>query len=334
VMCYGISRAYKESTNCRMEAQYAHQREKDMVPLMVEEGYRADGWLGMLLGTRLYYVFYGGTVSSEAAFEGKMEELCRELGDRGQQQGAASLPGSPQACDDALALSAGGAARFGVLVASLQAALQVLASLTAVRRSERKAHADRAEAALDVLELEESARPAWLLSDWAPQHAEQVAEAIAHVRSADSSTGMHAVAGLLSVLDSLAGSHVGRAEAVWSALQQGGAAAEAVVSSVLEHGLQVLESLSAVTPRRGRRPIKQACAGTEAALDSLDAGELMVGPPSGSEEQADALSALCAALCAVESLVLGQVEAEAAIACVERVLDELAGQGGKCHACF
>ena len=31
VMCYGISQAYKESTNCRMEAQYAHQQEKDMV---------------------------------------------------------------------------------------------------------------------------------------------------------------------------------------------------------------------------------------------------------------------------------------------------------------
>jgi hypothetical protein len=86
VMCYGISRAYKESTNCRMEAQYAHQREKDLVPLMVEEGYRADGWLGMLLGMRLWYSFCGRVLESEADFEGKMEELCRELGDRGQQQ--------------------------------------------------------------------------------------------------------------------------------------------------------------------------------------------------------------------------------------------------------
>eukprot|EP01047_Picozoa_sp_COSAG01_P005801 COSAG01_NODE_202_length_22130_cov_167.927239_21_plen_2422_part_01 len=83
VMCYGVSRAYKESANCRLEAQYAYQREKDMVPLMVEEGYRADGWLGMLMGTRMYYVFYGSTLSSEVAFEGKMEELCRELGDCG-----------------------------------------------------------------------------------------------------------------------------------------------------------------------------------------------------------------------------------------------------------
>jgi hypothetical protein len=84
VLVYGISRAYKESANCRLEAQYAYQREKEMVPLMMEEGYRADGWLGMLLGTRLWYGFCGTVLSSEGAFEGKVEELCRELGERGQ----------------------------------------------------------------------------------------------------------------------------------------------------------------------------------------------------------------------------------------------------------
>ena len=86
VMCYGVSRAYKESVNCRLEAQYAFQREKDMIPLLVEEGYRADGWLGMLLGTRLYYSFCGSVTSSEAAFQGKMEDLCRELGDSAMKQ--------------------------------------------------------------------------------------------------------------------------------------------------------------------------------------------------------------------------------------------------------
>ena len=83
VVCYGISNAYKESTNCRMEAQYAHQQDKEMVPLMLEEGYRAKGWLGMILGMRLWYGFYGSTLASEGAFEGKMGELCRELGKRG-----------------------------------------------------------------------------------------------------------------------------------------------------------------------------------------------------------------------------------------------------------
>ena len=35
----------------------------------------------MLLGVRLWYAFCGSVLSSEMAFEGKIEELCRELGD-------------------------------------------------------------------------------------------------------------------------------------------------------------------------------------------------------------------------------------------------------------
>ena len=85
VMCYGISKSYKESTNCRMEAQYAFQQHKDMVPLMLEEGYRANGWLGMLIGVRMWFAFFGTTLSSDSAFEEKVEELCFELGERGQQ---------------------------------------------------------------------------------------------------------------------------------------------------------------------------------------------------------------------------------------------------------
>ena len=46
-----------------------------MLPLMMEEGYRPNGWLGMLLGVRLWYAFYGSTLASEGAFEGKMEDL-------------------------------------------------------------------------------------------------------------------------------------------------------------------------------------------------------------------------------------------------------------------
>jgi hypothetical protein len=84
VVLIGVSRAYKESTNCRLEAQYAMQREVDTVPLMLVDGYQADGWLGMLIGTRMWYGFYGAAVSDVGLFEGKIEELCRELGDRGR----------------------------------------------------------------------------------------------------------------------------------------------------------------------------------------------------------------------------------------------------------
>ena len=46
--------------------------------------YSAKGWLGMLLGVRLWYGFYGSVLESEAAFNGKVDELCRELGERGK----------------------------------------------------------------------------------------------------------------------------------------------------------------------------------------------------------------------------------------------------------
>eukprot|EP01048_Picozoa_sp_COSAG05_P045297 COSAG05_NODE_26208_length_190_cov_24.263736_1_plen_29_part_10 len=29
MICYGVSKAYKESTNCRLEAQYAFQQKKE-----------------------------------------------------------------------------------------------------------------------------------------------------------------------------------------------------------------------------------------------------------------------------------------------------------------
>ena len=36
VMLIGVSRAYKESSNCRMEAQYGLQKKKAMIPLMMQ----------------------------------------------------------------------------------------------------------------------------------------------------------------------------------------------------------------------------------------------------------------------------------------------------------
>ena len=39
VMLIGVSRAYKESSNCRMEAQYGLQKKKALIPLMMQEGY-------------------------------------------------------------------------------------------------------------------------------------------------------------------------------------------------------------------------------------------------------------------------------------------------------
>ena len=84
-MLIGVSQEYKESTNCRLEAQYAMQREVPTVPLMLSDGYRADGWLGMLMGTRVWYGFFGAVLTEESLFEGKVSELCRDLGERGRE---------------------------------------------------------------------------------------------------------------------------------------------------------------------------------------------------------------------------------------------------------
>jgi hypothetical protein len=101
VVLYGVCNDYKESINCRMEAQYAMQTENcDMVPLMMEstgsEGapYKPTGWLGLLMGARMYYRFIAVVPHDqdpseaeldEAAFEEQMGKLCLEIGDRGKQ---------------------------------------------------------------------------------------------------------------------------------------------------------------------------------------------------------------------------------------------------------
>eukprot|EP01050_Picozoa_sp_SAG11_P023613 SAG11_NODE_4793_length_1764_cov_11.771171_1_plen_587_part_11 len=64
---------------------------------MLSEGYQADGWLGMLVGVRMWYGFYGRVLSDESTFEGKMSELCRDLGVRGRGNVATDAVGSGEA---------------------------------------------------------------------------------------------------------------------------------------------------------------------------------------------------------------------------------------------
>ncbi|CAF1145701.1 unnamed protein product [Rotaria sordida] len=57
IMC--MSESYKKSTYCQAEAEYAFNCKRRLVPLIVRPGYRADGWLGFMIGSRIY-VDYGG----------------------------------------------------------------------------------------------------------------------------------------------------------------------------------------------------------------------------------------------------------------------------------
>jgi hypothetical protein len=59
-----------------LEASYAHQMKKPMIPLMVEDGYTANGWLGFMLGSNLWYGFFGCTLATEDAFNQKVGELA------------------------------------------------------------------------------------------------------------------------------------------------------------------------------------------------------------------------------------------------------------------
>ena len=45
------------------EANYAHQQELDMIPLMMQKDYSAKGWLGLILGTRLWYAMMHSALS-------------------------------------------------------------------------------------------------------------------------------------------------------------------------------------------------------------------------------------------------------------------------------
>jgi hypothetical protein len=91
VILIGISNAYKESGNCRLEAQYAMQQKRDMIPLILQQGYQAKGWLGLILGSKMYYQFFPAAVATEVAFAERMDALTFEIGDRGKPKEALLL---------------------------------------------------------------------------------------------------------------------------------------------------------------------------------------------------------------------------------------------------
>ncbi|KAG2442907.1 hypothetical protein HXX76_002983 [Chlamydomonas incerta] len=75
-----ISKRYKESQACRAEAEYAYQQRKRIIPIMMERGYRPTGWLGILIGTKLYF-----DCSERRLIPERMGALERELGPLARQ---------------------------------------------------------------------------------------------------------------------------------------------------------------------------------------------------------------------------------------------------------
>lgn len=74
-----MSEKYKQNPNCRTEAEYTFQLKKDYIPLMLQKKYRPDGWLGTILGAKLYFDFSG-----KYPFDKSFAGLLKELRGRGQ----------------------------------------------------------------------------------------------------------------------------------------------------------------------------------------------------------------------------------------------------------
>jgi len=56
------------------EAEYADLRKKKMIPVRLQAGYMPEDWLGLLLGSKLYFDF-----SNQETFDDKMKELLKEI---------------------------------------------------------------------------------------------------------------------------------------------------------------------------------------------------------------------------------------------------------------
>ncbi|XP_067664453.1 uncharacterized protein [Haliotis asinina] len=74
-----ISESYFESQNCRQEAEYTYKLKKTMVPVLLQGNYQPTGWLGIMIGTKLYF-----DMSPGKDFGAKLKELVRELGQNGR----------------------------------------------------------------------------------------------------------------------------------------------------------------------------------------------------------------------------------------------------------
>ena len=69
-----MSEKYKISPNCRTEGEYTFQLRKPIVPLLMQRKYKPDGWLGMLLGAKLF-IDYSGKHPFDKAYNMMIKEL-------------------------------------------------------------------------------------------------------------------------------------------------------------------------------------------------------------------------------------------------------------------
>ncbi|CAF4027827.1 unnamed protein product [Rotaria sordida] len=71
ILC--MSDSYKRSTACQCEASYAYKLKRRMIPLIMRKGFKPDGWLQVLIGSRLYINF--GKPPFDEACQNLMKEI-------------------------------------------------------------------------------------------------------------------------------------------------------------------------------------------------------------------------------------------------------------------
>ena len=81
LMC--VSEKYFQSPNCRLEAEYAIRLRKPIVPLIMDEGYSPLGWLGIIMGDKIYYKFAPPEPERkfEESFPSLMNDISRQIKD-------------------------------------------------------------------------------------------------------------------------------------------------------------------------------------------------------------------------------------------------------------
>ncbi|CAF1054547.1 unnamed protein product [Adineta steineri] len=68
-----MSNAYKSSSYCQLEAEYAFKYQACLIPLVVKNDFTQTGWLGMLVGLRHHIDF------TKTTFDDAYAQLCKEL---------------------------------------------------------------------------------------------------------------------------------------------------------------------------------------------------------------------------------------------------------------
>ncbi len=76
IICMCPSQRYAESPNCRLEAEYASSCRKVIMPFMMQRDYRPSGWLGLIMGQKLWYKFFD---VEEMEFQTTMKRIINDM---------------------------------------------------------------------------------------------------------------------------------------------------------------------------------------------------------------------------------------------------------------